>query len=82
MKVKLKLFAVAKQAAGADVIDLELPDHGATIAHLRRELARQVPQLAKITEQLAFAVNARYAADNVPIPPNAELACIPPVSGG
>ncbi len=82
MRVKLKLFAVAKQAAGADVIDLELPDQGATVAHVRRELARQVPQLAKISEQLAFAVNAQYATDNAPVAPNADLACIPPVSGG
>jgi molybdopterin converting factor small subunit len=29
-----------------------------------------------------FAINAEYAADLTPIPEAAEIACIPPVSGG
>jgi molybdopterin converting factor small subunit len=29
-----------------------------------------------------FAVDSSYAADDIEIGPNAEVACIPPVSGG
>lgn len=81
MKSRLQLFAVARQLAGRDVIELELPE-GATIADLRRELAVAVPALASLIGHLQFAVNTEYASDATPIPPNADLACIPPVSGG
>ena len=81
MKVCVRLFAVAKQAAGRDLVELELPD-GATIAQLRRELAARVPQLSGFLGQMTFALDARYAADDALVPAGAEIACIPPVSGG
>jgi molybdopterin converting factor small subunit len=31
---------------------------------------------------LMFAIDAEYAVDATPIPLAAEVACIPPVSGG
>ena len=35
MRIRLRLFAVAKEAAGSDVIELELPE-GAKIGRLRQ----------------------------------------------
>ena len=81
MKIRVRLFAVARQAAGRPSLDLDLPE-GATIAHLRRQLGRQIPQLAGLARQMMFAVGAEYADDGTTIPANAEVACIPPVSGG
>ena len=81
MKIRVKLFAVAKQAAGRDWVDLDLAE-GATIAHLRRQLGTQVPQLSGLVAQMMFAIDAQYADDGTSIPPNGEVACIPPVSGG
>ena len=81
MKARLQMFAVARQMAGREVLELELPA-AATVADLRRELAIAVPALASFIDHLQFAVNADYASDATPIPPNADLACIPPVSGG
>ena len=81
MRIRVRLFAVARQAAGRDSIDMDLPE-GATIAEVRRQLGAAIPQLSKFAGQLMFAVNAEYADDRAPVPPGAEVACIPPVSGG
>jgi molybdopterin converting factor small subunit len=81
MRIRVRLFAVAKQAAGRDAVDVDLPE-GATIEDLRRQLGSRIPQLSGLVAQMTFAVNARYADDGTAIPPDAEVACIPPVSGG
>lgn len=81
MIVKVKLFAVAKQAAGRDSIELELPPE-AVIADVRRALVAAVPGLASAAKHLMFAVGTDYAADTKIVGPTDEVACIPPVSGG
>jgi molybdopterin synthase catalytic subunit/molybdopterin synthase sulfur carrier subunit len=81
MKVELKLFAVARQLGGCDTISIDLPA-GATVAALRAALAEQTPALAPILPRVMFAVNADYAVDETVIAAGAEVACIPPVSGG
>lgn len=81
MKVEVKLFAAARQLAGRPTWLLELPE-GATIATLRAALAESVPSLAELLRHALFAVNTEYVSDQTPIPSGAEIACIPPVSGG
>ena len=81
MKVRVRLFAVAKQVAGRDSVELDLPE-GATIAQLREQLGLRVPPLSGIVAQMMFAVDVQYANDQTRIPPGADVACIPPVSGG
>jgi molybdopterin converting factor small subunit len=81
VKVQVKMFAVARQLAEKDVIELQLPD-GATVGTLRAELLSAVPALAALSRHLLLAVNAEYAPDGMSLPPHAEVACIPPVSGG
>lgn len=81
MTVRLRLFAISAQLAGADLIELEL-DEDASIGDLRRKLAHVCPGLRPLIPQFMFAVNSQYATDTTRIPPSAEIACIPPVSGG
>ncbi len=81
MRISVRLFAVARQTAGRDSIEIELPD-GATVGQLRLGLARQIPALATLIEHATFALDAEYADDAVAIHPDVEVACIPPVSGG
>lgn len=81
MRVELKLFAVARQRVGAATIALDLPD-GATVADLKRSAAASHPALSPLLPTLLFAVDNEYAPDDLPIPPGAEVAAIPPVSGG
>ena len=81
MKVRVRLFAAARQAAGRDVVELELPAQ-ATVAELRRRLSQELPALSAATGAALFAINAEYASETRAIPADAEVACIPPVSGG
>lgn len=81
MTVEVKLFAVAKQLAGAESVALEL-SAAPTIHELRVALAARHPALKAVLSHVVFAVNAEYVDDQFVIPPRAEVACIPPVSGG
>jgi len=81
VKVLVRLFAAARQLAGAETLELQIPA-GAAVSDLRRRLAEEYPQLVPILPHVAFALNSQYAEDKSKIPPGAEIACIPPVSGG
>ena len=81
MKVQLKVFAIARQAAGSDTVELSLSDKP-TIAELREALLDKFAELQPLSRHLRFAVNSEYADDTATIEVTDELACIPPVSGG
>ena len=81
MRIRIRLFAAAKQLVGVDRVQLEIAD-GATVADLREELLRSFPALADVLPHVAFAVNEAYASDETKVDPQCDIACIPPVSGG
>ena len=81
MNVRVRMFAVAKQIVGRGSVDVALPE-GATVKDLRRALIDQAPELAAVIDQCRLAVDAEYADDTSVIPAGADVACIPPVSGG
>jgi molybdopterin converting factor subunit 1 len=75
------LFARARDLAGADRVEMDLPV-GATVAELRRALAARYPRLAPLLQRSAFAVDDEFADDVTPLAPAAVVALLPPVSGG
>ena len=81
MNVRVKLFAVARQRAGCDVVDVQLPA-AATVRQLRGAFVEQFPPLAEVMAHARLAINNEYAADATIVPAAAEIAIIPPVSGG
>jgi len=81
VNVQVRLFAVARELAGADTVDVAVSE-SCTVAELRQALASQVPALAKLLPGVLFAIGSEYVADNAIVPDKAEVACIPPVSGG
>ncbi len=81
MIVRVRLFARAKDLAKANAVDVELPA-GATVAELRRKLAKERPALASILDRSALAVNDEFVEDSLTLPLEAEVALLPPVSGG
>ncbi|HVS39694.1 MAG TPA: MoaD/ThiS family protein [Gemmataceae bacterium] len=81
MTFHVRLFARARDLAGADHVVVELPD-GATVGDLRRRLAALHPRLAPLAAKSAVAVNADFADDGCPLMGGAEIALLPPVSGG
>jgi molybdopterin converting factor subunit 1 len=81
MTCRVRLFARARDLAGADALTLTLPS-GATVADLRRCLAAERPALAGLLSRCAVAVAGEFAEDSLTLPPGAEVALLPPVSGG
>ena len=81
MIVKVHLFARARDIAGAETTTVELQE-GATVAGLRRRLAELHPALQSLLLRSAIAVNEEFAQDHTPLTANAEVALLPPVSGG
>ena len=60
---------------------LELPDR-ATVGELRQRLAATYPVLANLLTRSAVAVNDDFADDALILPVQADIALLPPVSGG
>lgn len=81
MIVAVHLFARARDLAGAAVVKVELPA-AATVGDLRRQLAETYPRLVELLARSALAVNNEFADDALSLPVNAEVALLPPVSGG
>jgi molybdopterin converting factor subunit 1 len=79
--IHVRLFARARELAQTDGLTVRLPA-GATVAELRRRLAQSCPRLAGLLERSALAVNDEFADNAQPVPLGAEVALLPPVSGG
>ncbi len=76
MKVTVRLFAILRQRAGRDTLELDLPED----ARVSDALAAVDDLAGGLT--LVMAVNREYAAADHPLAAGDELALIPPVSGG
>ena len=82
MTVTVRLFAMLRERAGRDVIELELGD-GSTVADALEALKDSSP-LGEALRRMPVraAVNREYATDDAPLASGDEVALIPPVSGG
>ncbi len=80
--VRVRLFAMLRERAGRDSLEIELPD-GATVGDAIEALALE-PGLEGVLERVpvAMAVNLEYARPEMALRAGDELALIPPVSGG
>jgi molybdopterin converting factor subunit 1 len=81
MKITIRLFAAARDAAGSDRIEVSLPD-GATVRQLRSALVERAPGLQRMASSLLVAIGNDYATDEAHVDAAAEVAVFPPVSGG
>lgn len=81
MILTVKLFARARDLAGAETLRMQL-EEGATVAALRQALAEQQPTLAGLLGKSAIGVNGDFAAEDRPLTAGDEVAVLPPVSGG
>jgi molybdopterin synthase catalytic subunit len=76
MVVRIRLFAMLRERAGAGELSLELPD-GARVRDALAELSELADGMP-----LVMAINREYASEDAPLSAGDELALIPPVSGG
>jgi MoaE-MoaD fusion protein len=81
MNIRLLAFASAGDALGTTEMDVEMPE-GSRIADLRARLDADHPKLQPLWPRLAVAVDGRVVTSEEPLTPGAEVALLPPVSGG
>src|ERR671915_794082 len=80
MVVSVRLFAGLRERAGADRIEVELPD-GARVADVLAAMAG-TPVGALRPRECVVAVNREYATADERVRAGDEIALVPPVSGG
>ena len=81
MQVKVLFFAVARESTGCKSVELALPD-GATVDRARAAIGERFPALQERLQFFRFAVDREFAEPESTLHDGAELAVIPPVSGG
>jgi MoaE-MoaD fusion protein len=83
MVLQVRLFAVLRERAGRDSLEIEVPE-GATVAEALRALGAESEPLAAALEAMpvVMAVNRSYVGEEATLSAGDELALIPPVSGG
>ena len=81
MRVHVLLFAQARERAGRARTTLELPG-GGRVSDALAVLERLHPGLAELRPHLAVAVDQKLVSLDAEIRDGAELALLPPVSGG
>lgn len=76
VRIEVKLFAMLRERAGSESIEVELPE-GATVGDLLSELGGLIGAMP-----VRAAVNRSYSEASRPLSPGDEVALVPPVSGG
>lgn len=78
--LRVALFAGMAEAAGTRAAEIRW--RGGDVAELRAALAAAYPAIEPLLKRSAVAIGNRYAADDAEVPATADVAIIPPVSGG
>lgn len=78
--LRIRLFAGMAAATGRRSVELAWTE--GTAAELRRRLAGELPAIAPLLARSAVAIGDAYVGDDTPVPSGADVAIIPPVSGG
>lgn len=80
--MEVLLFGIAKDIVGKSQLQFSETDKvPSSVSELKKMISESYPEFSKLSS-LAVAVNSEYAADNVSLNRNDEIAIIPPVSGG
>lgn len=81
MDVRVRLFAILAELAGASEVTVTLPEP-AVGEDLFAALGRAYPKIKPLRQSLRLAVNREYVSWDHPVKADDEIALIPPVSGG
>jgi molybdopterin converting factor subunit 1 len=81
MQIRVKLFALLREQAGADTLALDVME-GATVAQALTTLRQQYPVLAPHLTNVRLALGMDFVEAEARLVAGDELTLIPPVSGG
>jgi molybdopterin synthase catalytic subunit/molybdopterin synthase sulfur carrier subunit len=84
LKIRVLLFAAAAEIARTDQLQfsLEHPTSDLSGQQLFAAIASECPELAELLPSCRLAVDGKFVALTDELSAHAELALIPPVSGG
>jgi len=74
-------FATLRDRTGVKSVELQIPFQ-ANVAIFKALLTERYPALTGLMNHTLISINHEYVYDETIIPPNAEIALFPPVSGG
>ncbi len=81
MRIRVLFFAGARSSAGRDAEEIDLAAR-ATVRDARDAIAERFPGLRDRLAHVRFAVDREFAPLEAALHQGAEVAVIPPVSGG
>lgn len=81
MRIRVRLFAGTREAIGASALELELPE-GSHVEDAVSHLCAEHPKLARYRGHALYALDGTFVPTSQPLRAGAELAIMPPVSGG
>lgn len=79
--ITIIFFATFRDKASVDRTQMEVPDE-TSVLELKILLKERFPGLGDFADHALISINKEYAFDEEIVPPNAEIAVFPPVSGG
>ncbi|WP_151735434.1 molybdopterin converting factor subunit 1 [Paenibacillus tengchongensis] len=82
MHIHIRLFAGLAEVIGASSLAFHVHTDEVTAAQLKEQLSAAYPEAASQIQVSMVAVNREYATGDTQIAADAEVALIPPVSGG
>lgn len=81
MQIEVLLFAAARDAAGADSIEVDISET-ATAADVITAIGTEIPTIESLLPACRLAIDCEYVPANARVDQSGEIALIPPVSGG
>ncbi len=81
MRIKLRLFSIAKDIAGFDEREIDVANNS-TASDVLEFLSARDERFREWKSSLRFSVNYEYVANHHPLKEGDEVGVIPPVSGG
>ncbi len=81
IKVQVLLFAKAQELAGSSTLEI-LAEQGIAVSDLLDLITQKIPALAPYLKHCRIAVDREFQSLDSTIAQDAEVAIIPPVSGG
>ncbi len=82
MDVEVCFYGNLTRLAGGRIQTVRVDVRSPTVSDLREAIARQFPAVAPQMEHTAIGMGTELLRDDAPIRPGAQIALLPPVSGG
>ncbi len=82
MEVEVCFYGNLIHLAGGRVRTIRVDGTSPTVSDLRAAIAQEIPDMASHLRHTAVGMDSELLSDDAPIREDAQIALLPPVSGG